>query len=203
MWFRTRRLSKESNLLAAPRLTRSRRAVRLLRVEHLEDRSLLACTISLAPSVDSPLVGETITWTATTDDCGASPVYQFSAAPHGASSSVVRDYSPASSFTWTPMQEGMYDIEATVKDGYAATDTNSAVATDEVASRVTGSEAAVTPASNPLVALYSVPPSSAGSVFVQFAAAGDHPAWRNTDARSVEPGKSTNFYVAGMLPNTT
>ena len=33
--------------------------------------------------------------------------------------------------------------------------------------------------------------------------AGDHPAWRNTDARAVVPGKSTNVFVAGMLPNTT
>jgi hypothetical protein len=53
------------------------------------------------------------------------------------------------------------------------------------------------------VALYSVPPSSAETVFVQFAMAEDDPAWRNTDARAVEPGKSTNFFVAGMLPNTT
>jgi arylsulfate sulfotransferase len=40
-------------------------------------------------------------------------------------------------------------------------------------------------------------------VFVQFAVAGEDPAWRNTDARAVVPGKSTNFFVAGMLPNTT
>ena len=53
------------------------------------------------------------------------------------------------------------------------------------------------------MALYSVPPSSAETVFVQFAVAGDNPAWRNTDARAVVPGKSTNFFVAGMLPNTT
>ena len=68
---------------------------------------------------------------------------------------------------------------------------------------MTGSQAVVTPTANPLVALYSVPPSSAETVFVQFAVAGDNPAWRNTDARAVVPGKSTNFFVAGMLPNTT
>src|SRR5262249_12187820 len=57
---------------------------------------------------------------------------------------------------------------------------------------------------NPLVALYSVAPtSSAGTVFVQFAVASDQPVWRNTDTRAVMPGKSTNFFVAGMLPNTT
>src|SRR5262245_56219332 len=101
------------------------------------------------------------------------------------------------------MQEGNYDVEVTVKDGYAATETTSAVATDGVASRVTGSEAVVTPTLNPLVALYSVPPSTAGTVFVQFSEAGPNPSWRNTDTRRVVPGKSTNFFVAGMLPNTT
>ena len=116
---------------------------------------------------------------------------------------VVRDFSPANAFAWTPMQEGTYDIEVIAKDGYQATETTSAVVADAVGSRVTGSQAVVTPTANPLVAMYSVPPSSAATVFVQFAVAGDHPAWRNTDARAVVPGKSTNFFVAGMLPNTT
>src|SRR5262249_1052219 len=31
----------------------------------------------------------------------------------------------------------------------------------------------------------------------------DHPARRNTDLRPVVPGKSTNIFIAGMLPNTT
>jgi hypothetical protein len=160
--------------------------------------------VSLAPNEAAPqLVGERITWTATATDCGAAPVYQFSAAPQGGDFHVVRDFSPTNTFAWTPMQEGTYDIQVTVKDGYQATETTSAVVVDAVASRVTGSQAVVTPTLNPLVALYSVPPSAAGTVFVQFAVAGDHPAWRNTDTRTVEPGKSTNFFVAGMLPNTT
>ena len=47
------------------------------------------------------------------------------------------------------MQEGTYDIEVTVKDGYQATETTSAVVTDAVASRVTGSQAVVTPTAQP------------------------------------------------------
>src|SRR5262249_12340139 len=153
-----------------------------LHLEALEDRTLPSCVVSLAANGAAPqLVGERITWTATTTDCGAAPVYQFSAAPHGGAFHVVRDFSPANAFPWAPMQEGTYDIEVIVKDGYAATETTSAVAIDDVASRVTGSQAVVTPTANPLVALYSIPPSSADSVFVQFAVASDHPAWRNTD----------------------
>src|SRR5262245_17806850 len=116
---------------------------------------------------------------------------------------MVRDFSPTNTFVWTPMQEGIYDIEVTVKDGFQAAETCSAVVNDEVASRVTGSQAVVTPTNNPLVALYSVPPSSADSVFVQFAVAGDNPEWRNTDTLPTVPGKSTNVFVAGMLPDTT
>jgi hypothetical protein len=160
--------------------------------------------VSLAPSEAAPqLVGERITWTATATDCGTAPVYQFSAAPHGGTFHVLRDFSPTNAFAWTPMQEGAYDIEVTVKDGYQATETTSAVAVDAVASRVTGSQAVITPTLNPLVALYSAPPSAAASVFVQFSVAGDSPSWRNTNTLPVVPGKSTNFFVAGMLPNTT
>src|SRR5262249_29550154 len=170
------------------------RATRRLVLEQLEDRSLPSCMVSLAPNEAAPkLVGERITWTATAADCGAAPVYQFLAAPHGGAFHVLRDFSLANSFTWTPMQAGGFGIEVVVKDGYQATETTSAIVTDEVASRVSGSQAVVTPTLNPLVALYSVPPSSAESVLVQFAVAGDHPAWRNTDIRAVVPGKSTNF----------
>jgi len=173
-------------------------------VEALEDRRLLSCAVSLAPGTPAPQrVGEAVAWTATATDCGAAPVYQFSAAPHGGAFHVVRDFSPAGAFTWTPMLEGTYDIQVTVKDGYQGSDTTSAVAIDDVASRVSGSQAVINTTPNPLVALYSAPPSSAATAFVQFSLAGDQPSWRNTDAHAVVPGKSTNFFVAGMLPNTT
>src|SRR5262245_4487775 len=204
MWFRSLLTPRRSRAIAPIRRSRRRPTAPPLRVEALEDRSLPSCMVSLAPSEAAPqLVGERITWTATANECGAAPVYQFSAAPHGGAFHVVRDFSPSNAFAWTPMQEGAYDIEVTVEDGYQATETTSAIVTEEVASRVTGAQAVVTPTANPLVALYSVPPSAAGTVFVQFAVAGDHPAWRNTDIRAVVPGKSTNFFVAGMLPNTT
>src|SRR6266566_6304503 len=183
---------------------RQRPAARRLTLEALEDRSLPSCMVSLAPNEPAPqLVGEGTTWTATATDCGTAPVYQFSVAPHAGAFRVVRDFSPTNAFAWTPMQEGAYDIEVTVKDGYQGTETTTAVAADAVESRVTGSEAVITPTLNPLVALYSVPPSSAASVFVQFSVAGDSPSWRNTNTLPDVAGKSTNFFVAGMLPSTT
>src|SRR5437762_2370756 len=75
---------------------RRRPAARRLILEALEDRSLPSCMVSLAPSEAAPqLVGERITWTATAIDCGATPVYQFGAAPDGGAFRVVRDFSPA------------------------------------------------------------------------------------------------------------
>src|SRR5262245_4334440 len=100
-----------------------RRPARRLRLEPLDDRALPSATVTLAPSDNSPLVGERVTWTATASDVGTSPVYQFSAAPDGGAFHVVRDFSPTNTFEWTPMQEGSYDIEVTVKDGYQASET--------------------------------------------------------------------------------
>src|SRR6516165_4231141 len=145
------------------RLSGRGRVTQRLFLEPLEDRTLPSCAVSLVPSETAlQLVGEPITWTATATDCGSAPVYQFSVAPHDGAFRVVRDFSPTNAFAWTPMQEGTYDIEVTVKDGYQATATTSAVAADAIASRVTGSQAVITPTLNPLVALYSVPPSSGG-----------------------------------------
>src|SRR5213079_1464025 len=123
------------------RLPRQRPPACRLTLEALEDRSLPSCMVSLAPSEAAPqLVGERVTWTATATDCGATPVYQFSVAPHSGAFRVVRDFSPTNAFAWTPMQEGAYDLEVTVKEGYQATETTAAVVADEVASRVTGSQ---------------------------------------------------------------
>src|SRR6267143_15747 len=114
---------------------RQRPAARRLVLEALEDRSLPSCMVSLAPNEAAPqLVGEGVTWTATATDCGTTPVYQFSVAPHAGAFRMVRDFSPANAFVWTPMQEGAYDIGVAVKDGYQATETTTAVMADAVAS---------------------------------------------------------------------
>ena len=48
----------------------------------LEDRCLLSVTLTPeGPPV--PLVGSPVTWTATVDDQGSAPVYQFSVGPAG------------------------------------------------------------------------------------------------------------------------
>jgi hypothetical protein len=178
-------------------------------VEALEDRCLLSGGIALTPSEPGPqLVGDSITWTAATADLGTAPVCQFRVGPEHGPLRVVRDFSLANTFSWTPMEEGTYHIQVVVKEGFNATNTETANALDVVNSRVTGSQALVTPTSNPLVAVYSVPPTQPGpgphgAVHVEFAVAGANPSWQSTNELPSEPGKSTNFLVAGMLPSTT
>ena len=100
-------------------------------------------------------------WTATASGHGSTPVYQFSVEPTGGTSQVVEDFSPSNTFTWNPIQEGTYDIEVTVKDSFSATTGESAIASYTAESRIVGTTAVISPMSNPLVALYRLPPPPA------------------------------------------
>ena len=40
-------------------------------------------------------------------------------------------------------------------------------------------------------------------MYVQFSPLGPNPSWTSTAPLPIVPGESTNFLVAGMLPNTT
>ncbi|HEV7223392.1 MAG TPA: aryl-sulfate sulfotransferase [Pirellulales bacterium] len=213
MWFRSIFDSAKTTSAAASPRSKKRRSSwhcpeARLHLEGLEDRFLLS-GVSLMPSEPAPqLVGEPIAWTATASDLGANPVYQFRVGPEHGPLQVVRDFSLSNSFTWTPMDEGSYEIQVIAKQGFNVTDTESGNALDVVNSRATGAEAVITPTLNPLVALYSVPPTEPspgphGTVHVEFALAGDNPSWRSTNELPSKPGKSTNFFVAGMLPSTT
>ncbi|MFO0890760.1 MAG: aryl-sulfate sulfotransferase [Isosphaeraceae bacterium] len=168
----------------------------------LEDRCLLSVSLSgNQPPV--PLVGSPVIWTATAVGHGASPVYQFRVGPAGGLSQVVRDFSSSNNFTWNPMQEGSYVVQVTVKDSVNASTGESATMSYTAGSRVVGSGAVVSPTANPLVALYSAPSSPGGSMRVEFRPQGSDGPWTSTSALPIEPGESTNFLVAGMLPGTT
>src|SRR6185437_6770563 len=107
-----------------------------------------------------PLVGAPVVWTATASGHGTSPVYQFRVGPTGGPSQMVRDFSTSNSFTWDPLQEGSYQIQVIVKDSFGASSGESAGASYTAKSRVTGGAAVISPTTNPLVALYSAPPSA-------------------------------------------
>lgn len=168
----------------------------------LEDRCLLSVSLSdIAPT--GAYVGWPVLWKATASHVGRKPVYQFSVGESGGPLQVVSAFSPSDSFTWNPMQEGTYEIQVTVKRHYGAARGETTTSTYTAKTRVVGEQAVVSPTGNPLVALYSAPPSPGSSMYVQFAKAGPNPAWQNTSPLPVVPGKSTNFLVAGMQPDTT
>jgi hypothetical protein len=148
------------------------------------------------------LVGSPVTWTATDSNLGTSPVYQFSVKPADGVARIVRDFSTSNSFVWNPMQEGRYIIQVTVKAGFSVTSVETTSTSYKADSRVTGTSAVVSAMSNPLVALLSAPRSSGRSMYVQFSPDVPNPTWQDTASQPIVAGESTNFIVAGMLPNT-
>ncbi len=168
----------------------------------LEERYFLSVTLTGSFPTE-PLVGNPVTWTASTDEPIEDPVYQFSVGSTDGELRVVRDFSPVDSFTWNPIQEGSYEILVTVKDGFSAVTGQSTSAFHTAISVVEGSEATISPTSNPLIALYSAPPSSGIYMRVEFRVLDSGQAWTETARQPIVPGKSTNFLVAGMLPETT
>ncbi len=168
----------------------------------LEDRCLLSVSLTdTAPAVLD--VGSPVIWTARSRGLGSKPVYRFSVELPDGALQVVRDFSTSNSFIWNPMQEGTYEIRVDVKPGFSARKSESATGTYTAQTRVVGDSAVVSPMANPLVALYSAPPSPGASMYVQFAKQGPTLSWQNTSPLPIVPGESTNFIVAGMLPNTT
>ncbi len=171
-------------------------------VSPLEDRCLLSVTLSETPT-GLPYVGTPVVLSATSGGHGHTPVYQFRVGQPGGPLQVVSDFSRSDSFTWNPMQQGTYVIQVVVKGSDTAARSETASSTYTAHSRVTGNTAVVSPMANPLVALYSAPPTSGTSMSVQFAALSSNPTWQETSPKAIIPGESTNFIVAGMLPDTT
>ena len=103
------------------------------------------------------------------------------------------------------MQEGTYDIQVTVKDSFSVPIGESASASYTAKSRIVGTSAVISPMSNPPGQHCTARPSTAGSsMYVQFeASSGTNPSWQDTAPLPIVRGESTNFIVAGMLPDTT
>jgi arylsulfate sulfotransferase len=161
-------------------------------------------TVTLAPSLTSPQpVGTLITWTATASDGDSGTLmYTFSTGAQGQSLALVRDFGYLDSFPWNPpLQEGSYQVQVIVRNnstGKTATASQPFVVT-AIASGT--NPVVISNTANPLVALFSAAPCSApDSMLVAFKSP--------TGVQQLTPqktcnGLSMNFYVAGMLANTT
>ncbi len=161
-------------------------------------------TVTLTPSPASPQpVGTILTWNAGLNDTSAgSHEYRFSVASPGGPASIVRDFHTSSSFQWTPsFTEGTYTVSVIARN--LTTSATAQVSRQfVVSSRVVGGVAAVNATAHPLVALFSAPACMVGnSIRVRF-----HPMTSGvsqlTNTVPCHPPNSTNFYIAGMYPNT-
>src|SRR5262249_29243937 len=125
----------------------------------LEGRCLLSVSLTPSGPTTTP-VGAPLTWTATSSGHGTTTVYQFSVGPVAGPFQMVQAFGSSNSFTWNPLQQGSFDARVTVKDSFAATSGESATAAFTAQTRVTGGVPVVSPMANPLVALFSAPPSA-------------------------------------------
>ncbi len=179
-------------------------------------RAGISVTLSPSPAGPQP-VGTLITWTAIVQDTAAgSHEYRFRVGPSGGLTSIVRDFTSYNTFQWASgegsmvgpagvsftMAEGTYEVRATAQNISNKTVSAAAVQTFVVTSRFHNGIDAVTPTANPLVALFSGPACAAGNtVRVRFNQAGSSVS-QTTNAIPCSATKSSNFYVAGMYPNS-
>ena len=167
---------------------------------------LFGMELSLLSSINSPgMVGQVVTWTAAASGSSQNVRYRFRARNVDAGAGefrIIRDFSPSATLDWTSIErEGNYEMEVTAKD-LSTGETKTSVTPFHLLSRVSGDRAALSPAANPLVYLFSAPPCSAGDrMRVEFRAEGAVPM--RTPYRDCVPGVSMNFYLAGLRPEST
>lgn len=134
-------------------------------------------------------------WKAGVTGLAGTHLYRFSARPQGTTTwNIVRDFSETTTLPWTMLEEGAYEVSVAVAAGSKQ---YQAVAGYDFVSRITGGVPVVSATQNPLVALYSAPPCSAGMVSVSFWPTAGGPT-QSTPAQPCQAGLSLNFYVAGM-----
>jgi hypothetical protein len=166
----------------------------------------LAASITVSLSADQPQpqpVGATISWAASASPQEQHAIwYRFAVKDSSGNRYIAKDYSPDATFIWTPgEQEDMYEIEATAMDTVSG-ETAQSRETFTIVPAVADEMAVVHSTNHPLVALYSAPPCPLGSSMdVRFQRTGTATS-AVTPAKSCT-GKSMNFYVGGMYPNST
>ena len=177
---------------------------------HYEDIALdegVAAVAGLTADLPSGQpVGTTITWTVTGSGSGTE-VFRFSSGRLGESLQQIYDFRENNVFEWSPIEDGSYVIAATIKEplGYGFSDHRGRSVSDspQPSARLTP---VVTPTDNPLIALYSAPDLSPVGPYMRvvFTAPVREPSVSTGRLPNrAEAGHTTNFYIAGMRPETT
>jgi arylsulfate sulfotransferase len=160
-------------------------------------------TVAVSASISSPApVATPVTFTAiVSGEPTNNNWYRFSVSEDSGPYHIIRDYGPLSTLTWTASgHEGTYEIEVAASNldtgdmasGSAAFEFNPIATSGPV----------VSPTANSLIFLYSAPPCAAGRrIHVEFATTDG--IQQATPSKDCTPGATTNFYLAGLRPNTT
>ncbi|MGH2543190.1 MAG: aryl-sulfate sulfotransferase, partial [Ardenticatenaceae bacterium] len=144
-------------------------------------------------------VGTTITWTVSSDAPGPLS-YRFSVGRVGEPLRLMYDYSAQNVFPWTPIEDGLYLVLASVRDGTGQMEHTAR--RFRVTSRVTFAPL-ITSTDHPLVALYSAPPCPENLLMrVVFQPMGSQTV-STTGGRPCQAGHSMNFYIAGVPQETS
>jgi arylsulfate sulfotransferase len=156
-------------------------------------------SVQLTPSISSGApVGSSVMWTATTSGTTGKPNYRFSVTSAG-TTRIIRDFSVVNTLPWTELTEGSYTVIVYVQSGGVQVQTSIPFI---FTSRITAGTPVVSSTVHPLVALYSAPVCSAGTVLVQFWPVAGGEQTMATSPLACNGSTSLNFEVAGMLPNS-
>ncbi|HEY7574507.1 MAG TPA: aryl-sulfate sulfotransferase, partial [Thermoanaerobaculia bacterium] len=145
-------------------------------------------------------LGTMIRWTATSDAASPAGVwFRFRAREQGGEFRMVRDFSVSNELDWTALDEGVFEVEVTARDRVSQ-DTATAFSTFELVPRVEFGPA-VAPTTHPLVFIFSSPGCETGRARVRFES--DDGRVQYTPFKPCEPGRTLNFYLAGLAPNSS
>jgi hypothetical protein len=114
---------------------------------------------------------------------------------------MVRDFSPSGTLEWTSLEEGAFEVEATLRDSVTG-QTSIATTWIEFESRVAGSGPLVSNSAHPLVMLYSAPPCDPSQGIRVTIWDSNGVEQTTTPPVPCKAGRSVNLYLGGLRGNT-
>ncbi len=158
-----------------------------------------AIAVSLEPSQPGPApVGTLVRWTARVSGGSADLWYRFRVHEPDGAVRTIRDFGPVDTLDWTSLDEGRHELEVTARDRIGQ-EVETAMSSFQLASRVVGG-ALVSSTAQPLVFLFSSPGCGVGRARARFESAAG--VVQFTSSKPCAAGRSLNFYLAGLRPNT-
>lgn len=160
-------------------------------------------TVTVSASISPPApVATPVTFTAVVSgEPTTNNWYRFSVSEGNGTYRIIRDYGPVNTLMWTASgHEGTYQIEVAASN-LDTGDNASGSATFEF-DPIATTAPVISPTGNSLIFVYSAPPCAAGRrVHVEFASPDG--IRQATPFKNCTPSYTTNFYIAGLRPNTT